>query len=341
MAATERESTWRWFSRVILGMTPKKEPAPSASANPWVQAAETVDVPIKNRGVFLGSGGEAERRPWWWYLIRVLVVAALLIVILVGLSHMFFPASKPAVSKPAATSLFPSTAATGVATRFAGAYLSWDARDPDSRLKTMRVDMAAVTADNKLGWDGKGRQVASGASLVALDVKSATSAIATVAVYVTPFDADGKALTGEWTGLSVPLAVTRGRVVVSAAPAVVGIPTPSAPKQDTDVSSDESVTRATQDYITAFFKAYGSDEDVSAVTAPDAHVQGLGGIVTFKSVRTWTVEEGGDDVRTALASVSWTTTSGATLQQDYTLTLTHVSAGDAGRWQVSAITGRN
>jgi hypothetical protein len=339
----KRESAGAKFLRVVFNIGPKQAPEQAPAANPWVTAAEEAPaLSSPSKGVFLGQSGEAERRPAWHWIVRVLVFVALAVVVAVGLRQMFLPSKPAAAPVPVVEGAkFPASDAAGVAARFASAYLSWDQSNPDERMQGLQIDMAGIDSDNTLGWDGKGKQKASAASLVDLDVLDDERAIATVAVYVVPFDAEGKALPGEWTGLAVPLAATEGRVVVSASPATVGIPAPVPVKHTEQGVTDTATSNETQEYIEAFLKAYGAEEDVSAVVAPDADIQGLAGLYTFKTLREWNVAEGDNTTREAVASVVWTTTSGATVEQDYSITLTHVSAGSSGRWQVSAITGRN
>jgi len=310
--------------------------------NPWVQAGQrarekaaqpaTGDVPWQHA---LGEG----RTRWYWRVARALVVVVLVIVVLVGLRTIFFPAQaeQQAAEVPQA-SLFPTALAEGVSERFATSYLTWDEAKPTVRTAAMQDDMADLDADDRLGWDGTGSQVATGARVLSVNALNDTRARVTVVLSVSQRTPDGTTAAEE-TALIVPVAIVGERAVVTAAPVTVAVPAPRRAPAVQAPQEDTSLGRDTEEYGESFFTAYGRDADVSAVSAPDADFAGLGGLYTLDTVKTWTVFEGSRDSRQGRAVVQWLTGSGAVIEQTYDLTLTRVSAGDTSRWQVAAVTG--
>lgn len=331
-------SSRRKKPQALQEQTPEEMGTP---ANPWVQAGKRVqaktaqpagDVPWQHA---LGEG----RTRWYWRVARVLVIVVLLVVLLAGLRAIFFPpaAAQQAAEVPKA-SLFPTALAEGVSERFATSYLTWDEAQPQTRTAAMRQDMAGLSADDRLGWDGTGTQTASGARVVSVDATDDTRAIVTVTLSVSQKTPDGTTA-AEATALAVPVAIVGERAVVTAAPVTVAVPKPGKAETVKDPQEDSALARSTQEYGESFFTAYGRDADVSSVSAPDAAFDGLGGIYTLDTVKTWTVFEGSNNNRQGRAVVQWITGSGAVIEQTYDLTLTRVSAGDTSRWQVAAVTG--
>jgi len=310
----------------------------SETANPWLEAGRVEPVPAPD--VPWQTGVTERRVRWYWPVLRGLLAAALLVVVLVGARTILVPpeqAVAPAATVPAA-SLFPTGIADGVAERFATSYLTWDEARPQARTAALKLDMAGLSADNRLGWDGKGSQTATNPRVLAVDASDETRARITVVVNVSRPEADGTT-SQQQTALVVPVAIVNQRAVVTATPVTVAVPPPSAAPAIQDPAEDDALGRDTRDYAQSFFTAYGRDSDVSAVSAPDARIAGLGGLYTLKGVKTWLVFSGTADSRQARADVQWATASGALLEQTYDLTLTRVSAGDTSRWQVAAVTG--
>lgn len=322
--------------------TPKragaKEHDETTPTNPWLRGANVIADPDP-RPELPWHAERIEKPRWYWKVLRVVLVAALLVVVLVGLRTMFFPQSAlVARTKTDPAAAFPAAAAAGVADRFATNFLSWDQSAPGARSSALKQDVGGLSDGDKFGWDGTGKQSAGAAYTVAVDATSATDATVTVAVDVTPYDADGKSLPSSWQSLSVPVHIQGVRPVVVGQPAIVALPNPKnvtiaqAPNEDTDLG------KQTESYAKSFFTAYGSTSDVSAVSAPTAHFAGLNGAVTFQTLTSWTVYSRDGDTREARAVVAWKTRGGSTVTSTYTVTLTRVTAGTTARWQVAAIT---
>jgi hypothetical protein len=285
---------------------------------------------------------ESSFTTWGRRFLRGLVVAVLLLAAISGVRSWIRP---PQTTAPpvAAESGYPKDEAKAVAARFATAYLTWDEEDKDGRAAAVAMDLAAGL-DASTGWNGRGRQTAS--TTYPGEVKVDPGGVAAqvdVRVLVTPATKQGAGWAAGkpfWQRLSVPVARTQTRVVVSSAPIFVSddpaalpdnLPEPGAP--------DDELTSATQKDAEAFFRAYAkSDSEVIAVAAPGATIRSLNGTVRLERLQEWQVYAGNDDERQATAAVNWIGSGETTLAQSYTLTLRRtVAANGAERWQVAAI----
>jgi len=283
-------------------------------------------------------------RKWWTRILRGVAVAVLILILLVGARTMFFP-TKPTPAPPLpAAATFPQAAASAAAERFAEAYFTWDQKAPENRARAIG-QVAQSGVDSGFGWDGAGKSTAGTAHTVTVDVLDRTHATITVAVPVTAYKQERHNTwvpgTPRTTGLAVPVVVTGSGPVVSGLPAAVGLPDPGKAKRLARVQADDDLTRSTVKNATAFFTAYGRDRDVSALTAPDARITGLGGALTFKNLTDWQVLPGSKTTRTASATVRWSTPNGALLEQTYRVHLTRVTAASSSRWQVTELTVPN
>jgi hypothetical protein len=331
----------------------QEQPKESTGATPtdgggaalWVRAGDAGPSPAVEPD---RDGGGAERVPWatvqssgstrtvWMWRAVVLIVLALPWT--VGAWHMIRPAAAAAPSTAKSAEPFPSTAAAAVAQRFAGAYLSWDQRDPDARMEALALDVPGLSDSDNFGWNGKGHQVAGSATTLSVTPSTSTVASVTVAVRVVPYDSKGTAGKPRWAGLAVPVQERGGRFVVMGQPAAVAVPAPAGsgstqPNRD----EDTALGRRTESYATSFFTEYGTNDDVSAVAAPSAHIAGLNGLYTLDELTTWQVFTGKGSTRQAFATVQWKSAGNATITQNYDVTLTQVTSGDTARWQVASI----
>lgn len=354
MAARFTEMVWK-----VLGVeayrkyraqdTPKVSTTPAASdsggASLWVR---TGDADAAADAHQTSEDGGVARVPWatveshgskrtlWVWRVALIVVLALPWT--VGAWHMIRPTSAATSSATKSAAPFPSTAAAAVAQRFASAYLSWDQDDPDARVSALALDVPGLGSDDKFGWNGKGRQVAGAGTTLSVTPSTSTVATVTVAVRVVPYGSKGGAEKARWVGLAVPVQERDGRFVVTGQPAAVAVPSPTEsnttrPNRD----EDAALGRRTESYATSFFTAYGTNDDVSAVAAPSAHIAGLNGLYTLGDLATWQVFAGHGSTREAFATVQWKTTGDATITQNYDVTLTQVTSGDTARWQVASI----
>ncbi len=211
----------------------------------------------------------------------------------VGVAKMTHPAEAAAPVATAPAAPFPDAAASAIAERFAVSYLSWDHDAPTVRSSALVQDVPGLQENDKFGWDGNGHQTAANATTITVTAQSPTVATVTVTAVITPYDAANTPTTQRTEALAVPVEVREGRVVVTGQPASVAVPRPAG-SSDTRANRDEDAALAssTAGYATSFFTAYATQDDVSAVAAPSAQIQGLSGIYALKDVRSWTVYAG-------------------------------------------------
>ncbi|NUR99788.1 MAG: hypothetical protein HOV67_31600 [Kribbellaceae bacterium] len=286
---------------------------------------------------------ESSFSTWARRFFRGLVVVVLLLAAISGIRSWIAPNRTPQTVVSAQSS-FPSDEARAVATRYAVAYLTWDENNPDARPAQVGLDLAAGL-DTGAGWNGRGKQSADVAypGQVTPDPNGITGTV-DVRVRVHTFTrTSGNAFAAGplvWDRLSVPVARTPSRVVVSGPPTFVPDERAPLPANMPDAGKpDDDLTSATEKDAEAFFAAYAeSDNKVAAVTAPGSTIRSLNGAVRFGALKDWQVYAGNDDERQATAAVTWNGVGDTTLDQTYTLTLRRTVATDgAQRWQVAAV----
>jgi hypothetical protein len=285
---------------------------------------------------------ESSFSTWARRFFRGLVVAVLLLAAISGVRSWIRPETTPS-TVISGQSGYPADEARAVATRFAVSYLNWDETNPDARPAQLSVDLAAGL-DARGGWNGRGKQTANAAYGGEVKVDpGGVAAVVDVRVQVRPFTLSGRTWVGgaySWRRVSVPVARTPSRVVVSGPPTFVPDDRVALPDNMPEAAApDDDLTAATLKDAEAFFSAYAeSDIKVSAVTAPGATIRSLNGAVKLDQLKDWQVYTGNDDERKATAAVTWDGIGDTTLDQTYTLTLRRTVAEDgAQRWQVAAV----
>lgn len=278
--------------------------------------------------------------------LRYSLLALVVLLCAVGVRAIIWPYGigrdgRPVVQDAAST--FPVGEATQVAARFTTSYLTWDERTREAREKATALDLAAGL-DPGAGWSGQGVQTVTAVYPGQVKITSNQQAHVIVLARITPFKGAGQRWTplpAVWRRLSVPVEVGGARVVVSGAPAFVAeAPAAGATDKPASADPDPDLTNSTESDAKAFFSAYGtSDEATAAISAPSSGIRSLGGEVELQELKSWTVETGNSDRRTALATVTWKLRGTVTqLDQDYRLTLLRSTAADGTqRWQVAEI----
>ncbi|HEU4946189.1 MAG TPA: conjugal transfer protein [Kribbella sp.] len=285
---------------------------------------------------------ESSFTTWARRFFRGLVVAVLILAAISGVRSWIRPDDN-AATVVTGESGFPEDDARAVATRFSASYLTWDEADAAARPAAIALDLADGL-DDRVGWNGRGRQTTGAAypGEVTVDPGGVTAKV-DVRILVRPSTRSGRAwVTGQpvWQRLSVPVARTPARVVVSGPPTFVPDERAALPDDMPEAGvPDDDLTAATASDAEAFFGAYAeSDAKVAAVTAPGASIRSLNGTVKLDELTDWQVYTGNDDERRATAAVIWDGTGDTTLAQTYTLTLRRTVAADgAQRWQVAAV----
>ncbi|MFI1621864.1 conjugal transfer protein [Streptomyces lydicus] len=261
-------------------------------------------------------------------------------------SWVTFPPQAPA-PKPAhdASADYPVQSAQAVAARWSRTYLSWDEQDAATRTRLLAADMPQGTdTASRIGWDGKGRQTVLAVQPGEVNPSHQHRARVHIEALVQPDQPPKKGKRAapqtrpHWVALEVPVVSTKGRIVVTGQPGIVGMPTsgPDAPDH-TAPATDATFSSQTQSVVNTFFGAY-ADHSADSVTAPGASVPPLPADLQLGEVRSWTADTGRGDDRTGTAVVTWDT-GGAELEQTYRLKLTRVSSAAADRWQVAEVRG--
>jgi len=332
---------------------PRRPQPPPGSPGSRATPAQGQDREPERRGPAGPSGTDPQQTPWatepessfsnWARrFLRGLVVVVLVLAAISGVRSWIRPANQtPSVTSSEST--YPKDEARAVGTRFAMSYLSWDELNPDVRPTAIKRDLA-TGLDERVGWNGRGRQAAAAAYPGEVTVDpGGVAAQVDIRVMVVPFSRDGAAFDrGKpvWQRISVPVARTASRVVVSGPPTYVADEPAALPEDMPEAGlPDDDLTAVTLNDAKAFFGAYGeSDAKVAAVTAPGAAIRSLNGAVRLKELTDWQVYTGNDNERRATAAVTWSGTGDTTLGQTYTLTLRRTVAADgAQRWQVAAV----
>jgi hypothetical protein len=324
-------------------LAPPRRPQPSGQPAPrQVREPEQRTAPGDPRQTPWATEHESSFTTWARRFLRGLVVVVLVLAAISGVRSWIRPSSStppPASSE----STYPKDEARAVGTRFAMAYLSWDELNPDVRPAAIKRDLA-TGLDERVGWNGRGRQAAAAAypGEVTVDPGGVVARV-DVRVMIVPFSRNGRTFVrgrSTWQRISIPVARTPARVVVSGPPTYVSDEPAALPDSMPEAGApDDDLTAVTLNDAKAFFGAYGeSDAKVAAVTAPGAAIRSLNGTVRLKELTDWQVYTGNDDERRATAAVTWSGSGDTTLAQTYSLTLRRtVAANGAQRWQVAAV----
>jgi len=312
--------------------------APAADAGSlWEAAGEEVSRQRASDETPWHTERETGSR-WYWTALRIGLLAVLAVFVFAGVRAVFVPPEAevaPVTIDP--RTLFPTAEGAATAERFTESYLTWDEDNAGARSAALALDVAQLDNDGRLGWDGSGKQTAADARVMSMAIADEATATATVSARITTAVGEDETTT-TWVALDVPLAVSGDRVIVTGQPAFVAVPAPvQAEVEPSSKTTDSAITSATRDYVDAFFTAYGRDGDVSAMTAPDSDISGLGGVMQLEEVVDWTVYGSKGDTRDARAVVSWLGPGDTLVRQTYSLTLTEVSGGSGSRWQISEI----
>ncbi len=276
---------------------------------------------------------------------RIAIWLVIFLAAFTGVRTWIFPAKPPAPVEQvdelaeARRNNVPELEAQQVAARFARSYMNWNSQAPDLRAKELAADLAEGI-DPKLGWDGAGMQLVAQTIPGAVTQVGGKRARVSVDVRVSVVTGTGKnqRTVSSWRGLEVPVAQGAGRVVVTGAPALVGMPKTAGYKAPDGPEADSQLSGTTRDTVKTFLTSWAAGSADQAA-APGANIQPLGGGMAMDALDSWVVDAGTGDKRSGTATVRWKV-GGAQLQQTYQVTITKVSASSASRWQVEAVTAK-
>jgi hypothetical protein len=275
-----------------------------------------------------GGGGR-----WMVWPMRVLLWVVLLIVAYRGVTAIAFdevPAKDVGTSTTtSANDGFPVTLGDAYALQFAQVYLNFSPAQQTQRAQQLAqyIPSDASTDNPEFGWNGSGTLRLQSANVASIDVQSSSTAVVTVLATVN----------GELMELGVPIYASGGGIVVSGQPAWLPAPSTIQPASQQQASSDPSAQNALMSQLPAFFQAYASGDaaTLNRFLAPGVTLNGLGGAVTFGSITSLYVPQGGA-TRDITATVDWQLAGagGAELSATYDMS---VVDQQSGKWYVREI----
>jgi Conjugative transposon protein TcpC len=281
-----------------------------------------------------GAGGR-----WLVWVGRVVAWAVLLLIGYRGV--LAIVTGDDGSAKPAATATkgpsspsFPVSLAQAYALQFGAAYLNFSPAGAAQRARDLSRFLPAG-ASPQLGWNGAGTQRLLSEQVAGTSVTSAHTAIVTLLASID---------SGRLIELAVPVYVSHAGMSVSAEPALLPAPARATPPPVNAGNSDPSAAAALRAQLPTFFSAYASGDrtTLARFATAGAHIDGLGGTVTFGGIDAVSVPAGGAR-RTIAATVTWDlasapggssiTTTSASLQVTYQLTVLR----QGGSWDVESI----
>lgn len=312
------------------------------------------------------SGGR-----WKVIALRVSIWFTLFVIILAGGWAIVGPKG-PSVTKitdqvlasMGRTDAFPTETAQQLAVRFAREYLTVDPNGTSARAAALATYLPGGAQMEFLlssGNDMPQQTVVAGPYLASIpQVIDDTHVVFTFAAQVkrpTVLGPNRQPLPPVWLYLAVPVtAAADGSVAVSGAPALVPAPAVAEAVEGLEFETDEDAAKLAKDSIGKFLSMWAASDEAGlspylvSGESTNATSAGLGGAVTFMSVRSLTVEalpEGtkatactGPDFeapcRKADVTVVWSM-NGSSVVQDYRMVLFN----DGEYWRVLDIQGGN
>jgi hypothetical protein len=281
-----------------------------------------------------GAGGR-----WLVWVGRVVAWGVLLLIgyrgvlaIVTGDDNSAKPAAT--ATRGASSSSFPVSLAQAYALQFGAAYLNFSPASAAQRARDLSRFLPAG-ASPQLGWNGAGTQRLLSEQVAGTSVTSDHSAVITLLASID---------SGRLIELAVPVYASHAGMSVLAAPALLPAPAHAAPPPADAGNSDPSAAAALQAQLPTFFSAYASGDrtTLARFTTPGAHIDGLGGTVTFGGIDSVFAPTGGAR-RTVTVTVTWNlgsgprgnsiTTAPASLEMAYQLTVLRQGTS----WDVESI----
>ena len=245
-----------------------------------------------------GGGGR-----WTVWPMRVVLWAAILIIGYRGVQAIIFnetPSNGNNAGNDTGTFIagFPVALGEAFAVRFGEAYLNYSPGTAAQRAQQLAAFIpASVQAkDPQFGWNGTGTSVADSTEVAGVDVSSSSAAVVTLLSTVN----------GKLMELGVPLYASNGALVVSGEPAWLPAPSVAALPAAPQASPDANAQGELANQLPGFFQAYaGSDPAaLGRYLAPGVSITGLGGAVSFGSIASLQVPQGGS-TRDITVTVNW------------------------------------
>lgn len=257
-----------------------------------------------------GRGATAAKAPWsgsggrWLvWTMRVVLWVAILVIGYRGVTAIVLneaPATNSKGSAPASSSAsqFPVSLGSAYALQFGQVYLNFSPDDATRRANELAafIPASVSTLQPEFGWNSAGTLTLQSEQVAGIDVRSANTAVVTLLAMVN----------GHLIELGVPLYSSGGGLVVSGEPALLPAPSQASLPNTPAVSSDQAAQSALSSQLPAFFRAYASGDQgtLGHFLAPGVSVSGLGGAVSFGSIASLTVPQGGA-TRDITVTVNW------------------------------------
>ena len=259
-------------------------------------APDGTAAPRGSRGGWRGAGGR-----WGVWVGRALLWAVLIVVAFNGVRAIFLRTtqtpSPAASSQPAPSVSFPVSLAGAFALQFGQIYLNFDPAHADQRAQ----DLAAFIpsgAGQQFGWNGAGRMQLQSEEVADVSVQSEHTALVKLLVRVND----------ELLELSVPIYAASGGMVVSAQPALLPPPSPASPPASPPAGSTDLATQNefSATILPSFLPAYAASDTatLSRYVAKGFSITGLSGVVSYNSIQSLTVPQGGSK-RDITVTVRW------------------------------------
>src|SRR5579875_1372633 len=240
-----------------------------------------------------GAGGR-----WVMWVLRAVVWAILTGAPLTGQGTAGRPAAASGGSggrSGTAASGFPSGLAAAYALQFGQVYLNFSAATAAHRARELAAFLPSGS-DPQLGWNGAGVQRLESEQVVSVTVAGPRRAVVTLLARVN----------GRLMELGVPIYAARGGMVVSGEPAWLPAPPAVTPAGGSAAATDPAAAASLSGQLPVFFRAYASGDraTLTRFAAPGSKITSLNGAVSFGSIESMTVPQGGS-TRTITVTVKW------------------------------------
>jgi hypothetical protein len=247
-----------------------------------------------------GGGGR-----WTVWPLRVVLWVAILVIGYRGITAIVLnetpSSSTDRGTPPAATSTstsFPVTLAEAYALQFGQAYLNASPATSSQRQRELAAFIPASVSQSQpqFGWNQSGTLTLQSEQVAGIDVRSATTAVVTLLATVN----------GEQMELGVPVYYSGGALAISGEPAWLPAPPTAQVPTPQPFTVDQNAQSALMAQLKDFFQAYASDDQTTLARylAPGVSISGLNGAVTFGSIQSIIVPQGGA-TRDITVTVTW------------------------------------
>jgi hypothetical protein len=316
--------------------TVERGPQPAVRGDRSAAAGEPDGPAAAPRGSLGGWRGAGGR--WGVWIGRAILWAVLIVVVVNGVRAIFLRVTQPpspastSAQQPSQSSGFPASLAQAFALQFGQIYLNFDPAHADLRAQQLAAFIPSG-AGQQFGWNGAGRMQLQSEQVAGINVQDAHNALVQLLVR----------MNGQLMELSVPIYAASGGMVVSGEPALLPPPAPVNPSSAQAAGSSDLATQNEfqSSILPAFLTAYaaGDTATLSRYLAKGFSITGLGGVVSYNSIQSLTVPQGGSK-RDITVTVRWQLPSqGGTAQATLDVTYEMTWIYQSGTWSVETITG--